>query len=258
MSNIYEQVIMQTKKIETLLEQNFGASGRGLHEKTSSVESTLREDITKKLRYIASVRNKLMHEDGYSLSDTDNFTSQCENVVEYLTINKAKRTRFNSKSQNNYACPHCSSTSNPRLYIERPTFIRTEKKRHICVHCGKDMYFTGGVIRHFIVIILYIALLMMMSSFIQHNIKEELSSIVMLISIVILVAIVSFHYKKTTDATPFFQVLLGLFIFISLTGIFFIFSYHQKPLKITDIVEISSTIAITVFMLYWYFKHKDN
>lgn len=47
--------------LELLLEKRFGAEGRGLHEKVSSVETQLHDDVIRKLRYIASVRNSVVH-----------------------------------------------------------------------------------------------------------------------------------------------------------------------------------------------------
>ncbi len=55
-----EETISLVKEIEYLLE-SIGAVGRGLHEKLSSVENQLPFSLVKVLRYIATVRNKLVH-----------------------------------------------------------------------------------------------------------------------------------------------------------------------------------------------------
>lgn len=47
-----------------------GATGKGLHEKTSSVSAKLPAALVEKLRFIASVRNKIAHEDAL-LPDED-------------------------------------------------------------------------------------------------------------------------------------------------------------------------------------------
>jgi len=60
-SNIYELVIKASKDLETFLEVEFGATGRGLHEKISSVEGSLTPALVKRMRYLATVRNKLIH-----------------------------------------------------------------------------------------------------------------------------------------------------------------------------------------------------
>jgi hypothetical protein len=67
--NDYERAIKYSKSLETLLKNRFGATGKGLHEYTSSVESKLDPKIVKKLRYMATIRNKLVHDDGYSKID---------------------------------------------------------------------------------------------------------------------------------------------------------------------------------------------
>jgi hypothetical protein len=70
----YELVITSCKRLEGLLEQGFGASGRGLHEKVSSVQSNLPEPLIKKLRYIATIRNRLVHDaDYHALDDKPGF-----------------------------------------------------------------------------------------------------------------------------------------------------------------------------------------
>ena len=77
--NHYELVIGQCKKFERILEERFGAAGRGLHEKISSVADRLPEHLVKKLRYIATVRNKLVHEDsGNRIDDVKGYKQACQ------------------------------------------------------------------------------------------------------------------------------------------------------------------------------------
>lgn len=52
------------KEAEHLLEERFGAAGRGLHEKITSVEDLLPPRLTRILRKIATIRNKAVHERG--------------------------------------------------------------------------------------------------------------------------------------------------------------------------------------------------
>jgi hypothetical protein len=63
MSDI-DLAVTRSRKLEQILERDFGASGRGLHEKTSSVEDRLPEPLVRKLRLVATVRNKVLHEEG--------------------------------------------------------------------------------------------------------------------------------------------------------------------------------------------------
>lgn len=63
MSDI-DLAVTRSRKLEQMLERDFGASGRGLHEKTSSVEGRLPHSLVRKLRLVATVRNKVVHEEG--------------------------------------------------------------------------------------------------------------------------------------------------------------------------------------------------
>ncbi|HEY1191925.1 MAG TPA: hypothetical protein VGE74_30120, partial [Gemmata sp.] len=61
MSDI-ELAVTRTKALESLLEQALGATGKGLHEKVTSVQARLSPGLVKKLRFVATVRNKIVHE----------------------------------------------------------------------------------------------------------------------------------------------------------------------------------------------------
>ncbi|QRN97035.1 hypothetical protein JRI60_50140 [Archangium violaceum] len=77
-------VVRAAKRIETLLEAKFGAQGRGLHEKLSSVERQVPAELHKTIRYVATVRNKVVHEDDYELDDAQGFLHQAERVARAL------------------------------------------------------------------------------------------------------------------------------------------------------------------------------
>lgn len=81
-----EAVLRRTKRLERLLEEKYQAVGKGLHEKTTSVERQLSAPVVRQLRFIASVRNKLMHEDGYNYDRTaeGKFLAVCDEAVQYL------------------------------------------------------------------------------------------------------------------------------------------------------------------------------
>jgi len=57
-------VIKSSKELEYILEHNFGGHGKGLHEKISS-SSGLTPQLIKDMRYLATIRNKLIHERGF-------------------------------------------------------------------------------------------------------------------------------------------------------------------------------------------------
>ena len=64
-----DRMIKTAKRLEGMLERGLGATGKGLHEKASSVESKLGPDLLRDLRAVATVRNKLVHEEGYDRID---------------------------------------------------------------------------------------------------------------------------------------------------------------------------------------------
>lgn len=60
-----EKAIKASKQFEAALTRRYGAKGRGLHEKVDSVEAKLDRQLVRDLRMVATVRNKLVHEEGY-------------------------------------------------------------------------------------------------------------------------------------------------------------------------------------------------
>jgi len=86
-----EDVIKLTRKIEFLLDKA-GASGRGLHEKVSSIKSDLDKSTIKKLRWIATMRNKIVHEHNFSIDNMDRFKESCSIVIDKLeSLIKSKK-----------------------------------------------------------------------------------------------------------------------------------------------------------------------
>ena len=78
MSDI-ELAVTRTKALESLLEQTLDATGKGLHEKVSSVQQKLAPALVKKLRFIATVRNRIVHESDYAkIDDRDGFVQACD------------------------------------------------------------------------------------------------------------------------------------------------------------------------------------
>ena len=56
-------VIKSSRRLESMLSDGLGAEGRGLHQKISSVEDQLPESLVRRLRFVATMRNKVVHED---------------------------------------------------------------------------------------------------------------------------------------------------------------------------------------------------
>ncbi len=79
-----EIAVLASKKIEALLRDGFGAQGRGLHEYLANIEHRLPAAVVKKGRYIASLRNQVVHHDGV-ITDIADFNQVVEDVVEALS-----------------------------------------------------------------------------------------------------------------------------------------------------------------------------
>jgi hypothetical protein len=94
MSDI-DLAVSHCKTLESLLEKKLGATGRGLHEKVSSVESRLPHELVRKLRLVATVRNKIVHEADYtSIDDRKRFLTACkESERELKTLGGAGKSR---------------------------------------------------------------------------------------------------------------------------------------------------------------------
>lgn len=83
MSDI-ELAVTHSKELEHLLETRHGATGKGLHQKVSSVESRLPAPLVGQLRAVATLRNKVVHEAGFKLPDTAKFTLDCQAALAEL------------------------------------------------------------------------------------------------------------------------------------------------------------------------------
>lgn len=84
MSDI-DRVVTRTRRIEHLLRQQYHANGKGLHQLITSCEERLPHDVVSKLRYIATIRNKIVHEHDYKLENRREFLSVCDLCEKELT-----------------------------------------------------------------------------------------------------------------------------------------------------------------------------
>ena len=65
------KIISFTRELESILKEKFQAKGKGLHTYIDSIENKLDERLVKDLRYLATIRNKSMHESSFKV---DNFS----------------------------------------------------------------------------------------------------------------------------------------------------------------------------------------
>ncbi|UJF19301.1 DUF4145 domain-containing protein [Vibrio sp. SS-MA-C1-2] len=80
-----EMVVTKTRHLEFLLKEHYHAKGKGLHQLINSCEKRLPHDVIGKLRFIASVRNKVVHQDGYQLDNRKQFIAACDYCENILT-----------------------------------------------------------------------------------------------------------------------------------------------------------------------------
>ena len=96
--NDFELVIRSTKDLEYLLENEFGAPcGKtvGLHDKITAAQQShgLSNTTVKKLRYLVTIRNKLVHDHDFNkLPDRAQFAKQ------YDTVEKELRDKLKDSS----------------------------------------------------------------------------------------------------------------------------------------------------------------
>lgn len=83
----YKTVLECAKEIETIL-VDMGAEGKGLHAKASSIKSLLDESTVKSIRFIATIRNKFIHNSKFDLTDDllESFETESEKVISSLTL----------------------------------------------------------------------------------------------------------------------------------------------------------------------------
>lgn len=68
-----DMVVSISQRLERILEDGLGAKGKGLHQKITSVESMLPTDLIRNLRWIATMRNKTLHENRDTIKNRHDF-----------------------------------------------------------------------------------------------------------------------------------------------------------------------------------------
>ena len=79
-----ELVIRYSRALESLLGKRLGATGTGLHERITSVEKRLPVPLVKRLRWIATMRNNVVHVDGFVLPSAAEYEAACKKCMEEL------------------------------------------------------------------------------------------------------------------------------------------------------------------------------
>lgn len=103
--------VRKSAELESLLERMFGAQGKGLHEKLTSVQGELDEATVRRIRWIATIRNRMVHEGDFAFDGTDDYLSACAEVAAALEALPAKaaetaRERISRVLRSRYGAAH--------------------------------------------------------------------------------------------------------------------------------------------------------
>ncbi|MDI3260292.1 MAG: hypothetical protein QJR02_11410 [Sinobacteraceae bacterium] len=82
-----EIAVRTSRIVEALLAEHFGASGKGLHEKIDSAALRLSPDAMRQLRYVATIRNRLVHEANFNLDEhqVEAWRVQCLRAIQMFS-----------------------------------------------------------------------------------------------------------------------------------------------------------------------------
>jgi hypothetical protein len=104
-TNDFELAIRSSKELEHLLGAEFSANGKGLHEKISSVQSALPQELVRNMRFLATIRNKLVHEHGFDkIPDRSKFIEKFEWSCKELKRIIEQRRRAKGKETGGESC----------------------------------------------------------------------------------------------------------------------------------------------------------
>lgn len=103
--------VRKSAELESLLERMFGAQGKGLHEKLTSVQGELDEATVRRIRWIATIRNRMVHEGDFAFDGTDDYLSACAEVAAALEALPARaaeaaRERISRVLRSRYGAAH--------------------------------------------------------------------------------------------------------------------------------------------------------
>ena len=103
-------VVKHSKQIEASL-RKLGADGKGLHELITSLDEQFEGALIKKIRFVASVRNAVIHEEGYELSDATlaNYVAACNEINDALKTAVEERVVDSSALKSDDAEPQTVS-----------------------------------------------------------------------------------------------------------------------------------------------------
>lgn len=125
-SGMRGRILDISTEVESLFLQ-LGASGRGLHEQLSSIEGMISPPMAKKIRWIASVRNKAVHERVVEV-DLEDFSKAGAQVVAYLKQLVASITPKKTKHKDPQGLPEPG-----KPWAEKDGWEKTKTVGECCV-----------------------------------------------------------------------------------------------------------------------------
>ncbi len=124
-----KQVITITKRLEKHLEETFHATGKGLHEKVSSIRRNLSEITVRKIRKLATIRNKSVHDFVLSNQEYSTFIETAESVFRELSLHFPDISQDNSE-------PDLNAQAYPKQQTVFPITHQSKSNGIKCMYCG--------------------------------------------------------------------------------------------------------------------------
>jgi|GEM_PF-6422559 len=125
--------------IENLLSE-LDAEGMGLHEKVTFLKSILDKNTKKNIRFIASIRNQVMHENFIMNQKTlDEFETKSKEVIEILNSKLNKESVSQSKITEDEIIEEVEETCG---FVAVPSKLDTVKD--VAMGIGKVAFVTGS------------------------------------------------------------------------------------------------------------------
>ncbi len=91
-SDSFTQILEMCTDIEHLLEQNFNATGEGLHELVESVHDKLPGEIRHRILYLGAIRHKAMQENiEYATTKIDKCRERYRKIRPFLSRQKKEK-----------------------------------------------------------------------------------------------------------------------------------------------------------------------
>lgn len=78
------KIIAGAKSVERILTEQFGGTGRGMREKLDSVRYPIPQPLQQRIAYLARMRNRSVHEEGFELNDSEDYLRKCQAVCAEL------------------------------------------------------------------------------------------------------------------------------------------------------------------------------